>query len=305
MTALTILEKAADILEGANLLSVDSEFVKVLLIGILIFGVINCILGYHLLRFWMMVFGFCIGAGLGVFVAIQMGQTTGNILAAAAIGVGAVLAVISFLVYRAGIFIIGAGIGLTLSIYLIHPTSSFTFFLCLLAGTALGVLALRFDREVIIVGTSFLGGCAGGFSLGRLLRLEELPFGLLLSALFAFFGMFLQFIINPTKGRRKHPEAEMRRKSSSSTDRRSENRCSDSRPEEYTTKDPEEWDEQELEDAYYDAYFAGKNTLDFRKKPETPSESEEDEEARLHRMAWDKKRNGKQTGNTPKITGKV
>ena len=32
---------------------------------ILVFGLMNCILGYRLLRFWMMLFGFLIGAGIG------------------------------------------------------------------------------------------------------------------------------------------------------------------------------------------------------------------------------------------------
>ena len=32
---------------------------------VLVFGLMNCILGYRLLRFWMMLFGFLIGAGIG------------------------------------------------------------------------------------------------------------------------------------------------------------------------------------------------------------------------------------------------
>lgn len=31
---------------------------------VLVFGLVNCILGYRLLRFWMMIFGFLMGAGL-------------------------------------------------------------------------------------------------------------------------------------------------------------------------------------------------------------------------------------------------
>ena len=32
---------------------------------VLVFGLMNCILGYRMLRFWMMLFGFLIGAGIG------------------------------------------------------------------------------------------------------------------------------------------------------------------------------------------------------------------------------------------------
>ena len=34
---------------------------------VLVFGIMNCVLGYRLLRFWMMIFGFLIGAGIGLF----------------------------------------------------------------------------------------------------------------------------------------------------------------------------------------------------------------------------------------------
>ena len=40
---------------------------------LLVFGVLNCILGYRLLRFWMMLFGFVIGAGIGLGGAFSLG----------------------------------------------------------------------------------------------------------------------------------------------------------------------------------------------------------------------------------------
>ena len=43
---------------------------------VLVFGLMNCILGYRLLRFWMMLFGFLIGAGIGAFGASQMESRT-------------------------------------------------------------------------------------------------------------------------------------------------------------------------------------------------------------------------------------
>ena len=33
---------------------------------LLIFGILNCLLGYRLLRFWMMLGGFGVGAGIGL-----------------------------------------------------------------------------------------------------------------------------------------------------------------------------------------------------------------------------------------------
>ena len=166
---------------------------------VLVFGIMNCVLGYRLLRFWMMIFGFLIGAGIGLFAIHQIGFGEKVYYAVGMIGVGLVLAILSFAVFKAGIFIMGAGIGLTLTVYIIHPTTSFSFFICLLVGGGLGMLALRYEREVIIVGTSILGGILSGFSAAKLAKMEEIPFGIIFSIGFALVGMLIQFAINKPK----------------------------------------------------------------------------------------------------------
>ena len=166
---------------------------------VLVFGLVNCILGYRLLRFWMMIFGFLMGAGAGFFGVYEAGASDKTIYVVVMMIAGVVLAVISFAIFKAGIFIIGAGIGLTVTIYLIHPTTSFTFFLCLLTGVGLGFLALRYEREVIIVGTSILGGILSGFATAKLTNMEEIPFGIIFSIGFALVGMLIQFAINRLK----------------------------------------------------------------------------------------------------------
>ena len=54
-----------------------NRFMMVIFAVILVFGVLNCILGYRLLRFWMMLCGFVIGAGIG-FGAAYTGTYNGN-----------------------------------------------------------------------------------------------------------------------------------------------------------------------------------------------------------------------------------
>ena len=95
---------------------------------------------------------------------------------------GIVLAIVSFLVYRAGIFVLGFGIGISLSIYLIHPTSSFSFFLCILIGVGLGALAMRYAKGVIIIGTSVLGGVLAGLSIAQMGGLAQFPYGIGMAA---------------------------------------------------------------------------------------------------------------------------
>ena len=63
---------------------------------VLVFGIMNCVLGYRLLRFWMMIFGFLIGAGIGLFAIHQIGFGEKVYYAVGMIGVGLVLAILSF-----------------------------------------------------------------------------------------------------------------------------------------------------------------------------------------------------------------
>lgn len=115
------------------------------------------------------------------------------------VGAGVLLAVIAFVSYKIGIFILGAGIGIGLGIYVFHPTTSLVFFFCLLLGVGLGVLAMKQAREVLIIGTSLLGGAMAGFSAAKLGGLADIPYGLGLSAGFALLGMLIQFATNRRK----------------------------------------------------------------------------------------------------------
>ena len=54
-------------------------------------------------------------------------------------------------------------------------------------------------REVLIIGTSLLGGAMAGFSAAKLGGLADIPYGLGLSAGFALLGMLIQFATNRRK----------------------------------------------------------------------------------------------------------
>ena len=191
-----ILSRVVNIAQRAAAMEQVSRLMTVVYIALCIFGLLNCILGYRVLRFWMMIFGFLVGAGAGLMAAYTGGIRDRAALAGIMAGAGIILAVISFLIYRAGIFVLGLGIGMTLSIYVIHPTTSFTFFLCILVGVGLGALAMRYAKGVIIVGTSILGGVLAGISIAKLGGLADIPYGAGLCAGIAVLGMVIQFTIN-------------------------------------------------------------------------------------------------------------
>ena len=191
-----MLSRGFDILQRAGGMEQISQLMVIVYGVLCVFGLLNCILGYRILRLWMMIFGFIIGAGAGFGVTYMSGVQDKMVIAGAMAGLGIVLAVVSFLIYRAGIFVLGFGIGITLSIYLIHPTSSFSFFLCILIGVGLGVLAMRYAKGVIIVGTSILGGVLAGLSIAKIAGLAQFPYGVGMAAGIAILGMLIQFAIN-------------------------------------------------------------------------------------------------------------
>lgn len=195
----SLMERAMrvlNLLERIRNITTLSSVMMVAFGALFIFGVLNCVLGYRLLRFWMMLFGFAIGFCIGYAGAYSFGIEEQMTRIGIACGAGVVLAILAFLSYKIGIFLLGAGIGLGLGIYLLHPTTSLMFFICILAGILLGVLATRYVREVLIVGTSLMGGAMAGFSLAKLGYLNEIPYGLLFAAAFSVIGMLIQFATN-------------------------------------------------------------------------------------------------------------
>ena len=181
-----------------NLLDSDlvNRFMMAIFAVILVFGILNCILGYRLLRFWMMVGGFLVGGGLALIIVRTMGTQEKSMMMITALVTGIIFAVIAFLIYKAGVFILAAGIGWALSIYFLHPASSASFFACILIGVALGSMAVKYCREVLIVSTSLIGGVMAGVSLAKLGDLADFPYGLGMSVGFAIIGMLIQFAIN-------------------------------------------------------------------------------------------------------------
>lgn len=163
---------------------------------LLVFGILNCVLGYRLLRFWMMLGGFLVGAAIGLFIASTLEVTDKTYYAGIMIITGIFLGIVAFLIYKVGVFVLSGGIGLSLSIYILHPTTSAVFFICVLIGLGLGTLAVRYSREVIIVSTSLMGGAMAGFSMAKLGEIREFPYGALMSVGFALLGMLIQFTVN-------------------------------------------------------------------------------------------------------------
>ncbi|MDO5335835.1 MAG: DUF4203 domain-containing protein [Eubacteriales bacterium] len=187
--------------------------IKVLVGGLLVVGLLNVFLGFRLMRFWMIMGSLCMGAAAGIVGGwwLELPNIV-SLCIGAGLGVG--LAVLSFFVYNWGVFVLGMGMGCVISIYIIHPTSSLSFFLCLLLGVGVGVLGMKFSRGILILGTSVIGGLLAGICGAYLGGLSDIPgplgipYGVLLGAGIAALGVLIQFATNPSENEEENEEKE-------------------------------------------------------------------------------------------------
>ena len=73
-----MLSRGFDILQRAGGMEQISQLMVIVYGVLCVFGLLNCILGYRILRFWMMIFGFIIGAGAGFGVTYMSGVQDQN-----------------------------------------------------------------------------------------------------------------------------------------------------------------------------------------------------------------------------------
>jgi hypothetical protein len=196
------------------------ELLCAVLIGLL-FASAVAFFGYRLLFLLLPIWGFFWGFGLGAqtiqalfgdaFLATVTSWVVGFVVALFA-------AVLSYLFFYIGVFLVAAGIGYGVVVAILLAIGlDFGFLvwvLGLIAGIALGVVTIRFNlaKPVIIVGTALLGSAAAvgllmmgvvGASLTNVLQ-NPISFvlgaggfiAILLFILMAAAGMYVQFTQN-------------------------------------------------------------------------------------------------------------
>jgi hypothetical protein len=119
-------------------------------------GIIAWAAGYRLFRFVLTLFGFYIGALAG---SALLGPSDRTMLIFAALGGGAVGALIMFFGYFVGVALVGAGSG-AFAVHMIWSRlgSDPHAFVVILAAVAGAAAAMALQRYVIIIVTAFAGG---------------------------------------------------------------------------------------------------------------------------------------------------
>lgn len=154
---------------------------------------VESFLGYKLIRSWISVLGFLIGAVTGFSVVKMITDQIGYAVLGAVI-CGIVLAVLSYRVYLIGVFLIAAfGVFQIAYTFLPLQTEILTIASAIL-GLAAAYLAVKYMRPAIIAITAFHGGIMAGRYLPLFLTLpagiNALTLGLILGAA----GTLVQFL---------------------------------------------------------------------------------------------------------------
>jgi len=167
----------------------------------IIFGVLQCFLGYKLFKFWCGLVGLLIGGLFGIFLAtsgVFSGSAANHIIGLLLTIVLALSgAFIAYKLYIIGLFLYAFFAAFFIGfITLALITDSITTGLIagLLTGLTFGILAVIFKRFWIILTTSVTGGISVGTSLMMILQTTDTAWSLIVPPLFIIAGFIVQTV---------------------------------------------------------------------------------------------------------------
>lgn len=169
----------------------------------LVIGLLNCFLGYRLLKVWLSLTGFTIGALAG-YTLISRYTGSSAVQIAALVLAGLLLGMAAFHIYRLGAFLLCTQAAVVSFSILLQPKDSLKFMICLGAAAAVGLLGAAFVKPMVVFHTALSGGFAAAVSAAGLLHKEADAKVMLLGAALAVAGIVVQAVST----RKDSPEKE-------------------------------------------------------------------------------------------------
>ncbi len=142
-----MLEEVADILQDAR---------QLVAAGTVLVGLIHCFFGYRVFKLMIALWGFAVGAVFGGALGFLVSGTAGAALGAV-LG-GLLCALLAYVLYLVGVFVLGALAGALLSGLLMTLAGAEPYPPVAIAAAVLGgIAAVCVQKLVIILGTAFTG----------------------------------------------------------------------------------------------------------------------------------------------------
>ena len=169
--------------------------------GLIVMGIVGlliCFFGLKLIRLQAALVGFLMGALIGIGVAWTAG-ISGLTFAIVVFACGAVLAALSFFLYKFGVFCVVFCVCLGIGVQIADPQSELPLVIVLVIALILAIVAVIFVEPAIIICTSISGGVTAGISAAAAIGLEGIWPGYAIGAVAAILGMVVQFMMHSRK----------------------------------------------------------------------------------------------------------
>lgn len=198
----------AEMMETLQMLQEIMDKIRMILTGIsIIAAVFSLFGGYRLLKFWVTLAGFVIGAILGVIAGVLLGAET-KMLIGVVVAAGFIFACLAYSFFKAGIFLFLGVIGYVAATNLLGSlTGGETAWGLIAAGVAAGLLAgvaaVSFVRPVVIIVTSFSGASTLVSTICPLLGFESFSIIMIATIVLGLFGMIWQFVTTTSEKKKE------------------------------------------------------------------------------------------------------
>lgn len=161
-----------------------------------VIAVLNCFLGFRLLKLWVAIVGFSIGAVIGYFATVEYVNNIGIAILTGLLG-GMLIGFLAFRVYLMGVFLIS--FVLSFSMILRIPADNESLMPIILgAGLAValivGIVAVKFVRPAVIIITGISGGLGAASDFFTLMKDKDPVHVLGAGVLLAAAGVLVQFL---------------------------------------------------------------------------------------------------------------
>ena len=163
-----------------------------------IVGLLICFFGLKLIRLQAALVGFLMGALIGIGVAWTAG-ISGLTFAIVVFACGAVLAALSFFLYKFGVFCVVFCVCLGMGVQIADTQSTLPLVIVLVIALILAIVAVIFVEPAIIICTGISGGVTAGISAAAAMGLEGIWPGYAIGAVAAILGMVVQFMMHSRK----------------------------------------------------------------------------------------------------------
>ena len=166
-------------------------------------GVLFCLLGLKIVRFWAGLLGLLLGMAGGTVASYYFGLEEPYIWIPGAVA-GIVLAVLGAWRYRFGVFLtvwVSAGLS---CVYIIRPADWIWGAACLAAGLVLALLAMRFVTLLTMIVTAAGGAVLGGTAAYFLTPFPGLAIHIVICTVLGIFGFFVQLMLESRKRKKQN-----------------------------------------------------------------------------------------------------